>query len=62
MAQTRLEAAMLIFLPPIVQVLGGIAVLGAGVAVHSVILDALGGLSLAVGGARWLRRSGTGRR
>jgi hypothetical protein len=47
---------MFIFLPPIVQILGGIALLGAGVAVHIVILDALGALSLVVGGARWLRK------
>lgn len=55
---------MLIFLPPIVQILGGIALLGAGVATHIVLLDALGVLSLVIGGARWLRKqrgSGAGR-
>jgi hypothetical protein len=47
---------MLIFLPPIVQILGGVGLLGAGVAVHVVILDALGALSLVMGSFRWLRR------
>jgi hypothetical protein len=47
---------MLFFLPPIVQILGGIALLGAGMAAHIGILDALGVLSLVVGGARWLRK------
>jgi len=49
---------MLLFLPPIVQALAGVAALGAGVAVHSVILDAAGCLAIAVGGYRWLRRRG----
>jgi hypothetical protein len=55
---------MLIFLPPVIQIAGGIALLGAGVATHLVILYALGALSLVVGGARWLRKqrgSGAGR-
>ena len=47
---------MTIFLPPIVQILVGIALLAAGVATHIAILDALGALSLIIGGARWLRK------
>jgi hypothetical protein len=54
------EAILLVFLPPLVQALIGIAVLGAGVAVHSVILGALGCLGIAVGGYRWLRKRGGG--
>lgn len=33
---------MLLFLPPIIQILGGIAILGTGMAVHIVALEALG--------------------
>ena len=53
---------MLIFLPPIVQIFGGIVLLGAGVALHSghepapAFLDALGALTLVVGGIRWRRQ------
>jgi hypothetical protein len=47
---------MLLFLPAIVQVLIGIGFLGAGIATHLVILDAIGGVGIAVGGYRWLRK------
>lgn len=52
-----------LFLPPVVQVLIGVVALGAGVATHLVILDVIGGLGIAVGGYRWLRKrsGGTGR-
>jgi hypothetical protein len=49
---------MLLFLPPVVQALIGVAVLVAGVAAHIPILDAVGCLGVAVGGYRWLRRRG----
>jgi uncharacterized membrane protein len=52
---------MLLFLPPIVQALIGIALIAAGVAAHIVILDVLGCVGIAVGGYRWLRkRNGAG--
>jgi hypothetical protein len=51
---------LLFFIPPVIQTVIGIAVLGAGVALHSVILDAIGCLSLVVGGARWLRKRRNG--
>jgi len=47
---------MLMFLPPVVQILGGAALLGAGVATHLVILDALGVVSVVIGAARWTRK------
>jgi hypothetical protein len=47
---------MLLFLPPIVQALIGVAVLGAGVATHLPILDAIGCVGIAVGGYRWQRK------
>ncbi|HSZ41533.1 MAG TPA: hypothetical protein VK817_16375 [Trebonia sp.] len=46
----------LFFIPPAIQLLISIVVLVAGVAVHSAVLDAIGGLGLVVGGARWLRK------
>jgi hypothetical protein len=49
---------MLLFFPPLIQVLIGAGLLAAGVAVHNVILGALGCLGLVVGGARWLRNRG----
>lgn len=49
---------MLVFLPPLIQVLAGAGLLAAAVAVHNVILGALGCLGIVVGGARWLRRHG----
>jgi hypothetical protein len=49
---------MLVFLPPLVQALVGAGLLAAAVAVHNVILGALGCLGLVVAGARWLRRRG----
>lgn len=54
-----------LFLPPVVAVIIGVIVLVVGlVAVHSTVLVAVGVLSLAVGGVRYLRRqrgNGTGR-
>ena len=47
---------MLLFLPPIVSAVIGVALLGAGVAVHSVILGAIGCVGIAVGSYRWLRK------
>jgi hypothetical protein len=49
---------MLVFLPPLVQALAGAGLLVAAVAVHNVILGALGCLGIVVGGTRWLRRRG----
>jgi hypothetical protein len=54
------EAIMFLFIPPVIQAVIGVVVLGAGVALHSVILDAVGGLGLVVGGARWLRKRRNG--
>jgi hypothetical protein len=52
---------MLVFLPPLIQVLIGVAALGAGVATHIVVLDAIGCLGIVVGGYRWLhKRDGGG--
>ncbi len=51
---------MLLFVPPIVSALVGVALLGAGVAVHNVILGAIGCLALVAGGYRWLRKRGDG--
>jgi hypothetical protein len=51
---------MLLFLPPVIQALIGIALLGAGVATHLVILEALGCLGIVVGGYRWLRKRNGG--
>lgn len=51
---------MLLFFPPLIQALIGVAVLVAGVVTHIAILDAIGGLGIAVGGYRWLRRRGGG--
>jgi hypothetical protein len=49
---------MLVFLPPLVQALAGAGLLAAAVAVHNVILGALGCLGIVVSGTRWLRRRG----
>jgi hypothetical protein len=60
------EAIMLFRRPaPIVQILAGIAFLGAGTAVHKGssrdVLDAVGALVLVVGSARWRRKRRDGR-
>lgn len=47
---------MLLFLPPLVQALIGVGLLGAGVATHLVVLDAIGCVGIAVGGYRWQRK------
>lgn len=49
-----------IFLPPLVAVIFGVVGLGAGIAVHSVLLAATGALCLVIGGARWLRKRSQG--
>lgn len=46
---------MLFFLPAIVQLLLGAALLGAGIATHIVILGVVGALGIVWGGYRWLR-------
>lgn len=46
---------MLFFLPPVVQILGGIVILIVGVTMHSAIVGVIGGLALMIGGGRWLR-------
>ena len=46
---------LLFLLPPIVQAVIGVIVLVVGVALHSVIIAAIGVLGLAVGGFRWVR-------
>jgi uncharacterized YccA/Bax inhibitor family protein len=51
---------MFFFFPPIIQILGGIVILVVGVAMHSVIIGAIGGLALVLGGARWLRKQRDG--
>jgi hypothetical protein len=50
---------LMFFLPPVVQVIIGVAVLVIGLAlVHSTILIAIGILGVAVGGFRYVRRQG----
>jgi hypothetical protein len=44
---------MLLFLPPRVQALIGVAVIVTGLALHSLIIAAVGGVGLAVGAGRW---------
>lgn len=45
------------FLPPVVQVVIGVVVLVAGLAVfHSVVIAAVGGVGLAFGAVRWARK------
>ena len=51
---------MLLFLPPVVQALIGVALLVAGVATHVIVLDAIGAVGIAVGGYRWLRKRNGG--
>lgn len=51
---------MLLFFPPIVSALAGVALLGAGVATHNVILGAIGCVALVLSGYRWLRKRGGG--
>jgi len=51
---------MLIFLPPIVQILGGVALLGVGVATHLIVLDGLGAVAIILGAARWTRKQRDG--
>lgn len=51
---------MLLFFPPIVSALAGVALLGAGMAAHNLILLAIGCAALVVGGYRWLRKRGGG--
>lgn len=51
---------MLLFLPPVVQALIGIALVAAGVATHFVLLDLFGCVGIAVGGYRWQRRRRSG--
>jgi xanthine/uracil permease len=50
------------FLPPVVQVVIGVVILVVGLALfHSVIIAAVGGVGLAVGAVRWVRKQrGTG--
>ena len=47
---------MLLLIPPLVQAAAGAALLVAGVAVHSVILDVIGASGIAIGGTRWFRK------
>jgi hypothetical protein len=51
---------MLLIFPPFAQALIGVALVGAGVATHIVVLALLGGVGIAVGGYRWLRRRNGG--
>jgi hypothetical protein len=44
---------MLLFLPPRIQALIGLAVIVTGLALHSIIIAALGGVGLVIGTARW---------
>jgi hypothetical protein len=46
----------LFFLPPIIQVLIGVGLFGAGVATQLAVLEAIGGLGIVVGGYRQLRK------
>jgi hypothetical protein len=46
---------MLLFLPPIVQVLIGVAVLVIGLALHMYIVAGVGIVGLAVGATRYVR-------
>jgi hypothetical protein len=54
------EVIMFLFVPPVVQVLIGVALVAAGAAAHIVILDVLGGVGIVVGGYRWLRKRNGG--
>jgi hypothetical protein len=56
--QARTLDVMLIFLPPIVQILGGIAILGVGVAKHLAVLDGIGAVGILLGVARRARKRG----
>jgi hypothetical protein len=47
----------LFFLPPVVQAVIGIAVIAAGLVLHSYILAGVGVAGLVIGGARWATRS-----
>jgi hypothetical protein len=47
---------MLLLIPPLAQAAAGVALLVAGVAVHSVILDVIGAAGIAIVGARWFRK------
>jgi hypothetical protein len=48
---------LMFFLPPVVQVIIGVVILVAGLAVfHSVVIAAVGGVGLAVGAVRWARK------
>lgn len=51
---------MLVFLPPGVGALIGIALLVAGVATHVPILVTIGCVGIVVGGYRWLRKRRNG--
>jgi|HubBroStandDraft_1064217.scaffolds.fasta_scaffold4842883_1 hypothetical protein len=46
---------VLFFLPPVVQALIGVVGLVFGLALHSVIIAAVGVVGIGVGGARWMR-------
>jgi hypothetical protein len=54
---TKETIMFLFFLPPVVQAVIGIAVIAAGLVVHSYILAGVGVAGLVVGGARWATRS-----
>jgi hypothetical protein len=45
----------LFFLPPVVQAVIGVVLIAAGVALHILVLAAVGVVGLAVGAARWAR-------
>jgi hypothetical protein len=45
---------MLLFLPPRIQALIGVAVIAGCLALHSLIIVAVGGVGLAVGAGRWV--------
>jgi hypothetical protein len=45
---------MLLFVPPRIQALIGVAVIVTGLALHSLIIAAVGGVGLAVGVGRWV--------
>jgi hypothetical protein len=55
---------MLLFLSPRIQALIGVLAIATGLALHSPIIAAFGGLGLAVGAGRWVyaRRKSTASR
>jgi hypothetical protein len=48
---------MLLFLPPRVQAIIGVAIIATGLGLHSYIVAGLGAVGLAIGAGRWVQAS-----